>query len=864
MNVKSMVISVCICGLFGTACTTDTPYQIVIAEDASVIERLAAKELRRYVYHRTDRLLSIVSPGDRRDGRILFLIANKDRDMIQDIVPLETMMYTDLSEQEYSLRSETVDGSTILCIVGGSSIGTLYGAYAYAEQLGVRFYLHGDVIPDEKIDLSLSEINKRAAPLFNLRGILPFHDFPEGPDWWNKDDYKAIFAQLPKMRMNFVGFHTYPERLDFNGDGYKAEPLVWIGPEDDINPGGTVNAGYPILHFHTYDSTWGYAPTKTSDFHYGASQLFETDNYGADYIKDITPWPHRPEENIALFNDVGELLDESFSLAQKLGIRTTIGTETPLQVPGAVRERLNPSDNVSDESVKKELYKGIFRRINEAHPLDYFWFWTPEGWTWSDPDLESVRQTERDMQLAIEAAQEVGASFQLATCGWVLGPPHDRTEFDRILPKNMPFSCINREVGMTPVEPAFRDIQGRPKWAIPWLEDDPALISPQLWVGRMRKDALDALEYGCTGLMGIHWRTRVLGPNVAALAQAAWDQDAWNRDQSEESERDLPADDFYHDWAESQFGKNVGGEIAFIFTRIDGGPLFLRGHNQRKANLPRGSMWYQGPGAIISAVNESVHVIASKEEISEAFWFIEDLENLRSSLNGAGNIERFDYWLNTFRFARATALLGFILDELDEVVRITQQNEDRNDQARTIREVAFPLRLETTALWEEMVKTLLLTVSNTGEMGTIANLEQHNLGKLNILGKHDSLLTALSEQPLPASTRLTTDYDGPLRVIVPTKRTLLEDSEDLYVRARILARQPVLSATLYWRMLGDISFKRLPMMHIARGVYQVELSNDVFLPEDIEYYIHVETETEEQSWPVTAPEINHSVVVLHQ
>ena len=67
----------------------------------------------------------------------------------------------------------------------------------------------------------------------------------------------------------------------------------------------------------------------------------------------------------------------------------------------------------------------------------------------------------------------------------------------------MAASCINREVGKAPVDPVFARIPGRSKWAIPWLEDDPALTSPQLWVGRMRRDAADALRYGCDGLMGI-------------------------------------------------------------------------------------------------------------------------------------------------------------------------------------------------------------------------------------------------------------------------------------------------------------------------------------------------------------------------
>ena len=100
--------------------------------------------------------------------------------------------------------------------------------------------------------------------------------------------------------------------------------------------------------------------------------------------------------------------------------------------------------------------------------------------------------------------------------------------FDNLLPKEMPMSCINRNVGFAPVEVGFTRVEGRPEWAIPWLEDDPGLTIPQLWVGRMRRDAADALAYGCSGLLGIHWRTRVLGPNVSALAKAAWEQKPWN------------------------------------------------------------------------------------------------------------------------------------------------------------------------------------------------------------------------------------------------------------------------------------------------------------------------------------------------
>ena len=175
----------------------------------------------------------------------------------------------------------------------------------------------------------------------------------------------------------------------------------------------------------------------------------------------------------------------------------------------------------------QELYEGIFRRAAEAYPLDYYWFWTPEGWTWSGVKEEEIKATMEDLANAIAARAKAQAPFRLATCGWVLGPQQDRAMFDKVLPKDMAVSCINRQVGYTPVDAGFAEVQGRSKWAIPWLEDDPALSSPQLWAGRMRRDAADALSYGCDGLMGIHWRTRALGPNIGALAHAAWEQGAW-------------------------------------------------------------------------------------------------------------------------------------------------------------------------------------------------------------------------------------------------------------------------------------------------------------------------------------------------
>ena len=504
---------------------------IICSKDSPFAERLASKEVRRYIYLRTGRLSPLLDSLPAQNDATLIVVGEKNLPAVQSLLSdaeLATMINS-LAPEQYAIKTVEYLGRPAWLIVGGDSIGTLYGAYRFAEHLGVRFYLHGDVIPDERIPLKLPALDECGKPLFHVRGILPFHDFPEGPDWWSRDGYKAILGQLPKMGMNFFGLHTYPE------GNVGPEPLVWIGTPDEVVPDGKVKASYPARHY-TARSTppaWGYEPGKTSDFVFGAAEMFDRDDYGADYMRDTHPWKEMsPEQCNALFDRMGEFLDDVFTYARHLGIKTCIGTETPLTVPTVVKQRLQAAGkNPADPAVVQELYEGMFQRIAKTHPLDYYWLWTPEGWTWEAVKQEQIAATVADFRAFTAAAQKVKVPFTLATCGWVLGPPQNPALFDEFLPKDMPMGCINRTVGNTPVEPGFAKVRGRPKWAIPWLEDDVGMTIPQLWVGRMRKDAADALKYGCTGLMGIHWRTRILAPNASALAKAAWDQSGWSDDE---------------------------------------------------------------------------------------------------------------------------------------------------------------------------------------------------------------------------------------------------------------------------------------------------------------------------------------------
>lgn len=469
--------------------------------DATQLERLAGAEVRRYLYLRTGELAEVRAGAT--DATITIALDPA------------------LAEQQFALRGK----GKALKLTAREPLGTLWAAYRLAELLGIRFTLSGDVIPDERIPFSPPRVDETHSPAFAKRGLQPFHDFPEGPDWWTLDDYKAILSQLAKLRMNFFGLHTYPEGMP------NAEPTTWIGLASDIGEKGTVRFAYPSWWFNTAIDGWGYHARRTSDFSFGASQLFDRDDFGSPVMHRDVPRPWSREACAGVFASSGAMLNDAFRFGRSVGIQSCVGTETPLVIPADLRKRLEAMGKSPDDpKAVADLYEGIFRRVSEAYPVDYYWLWTPER-------AIQVSQTQADLKAMLAGYAKARPAFKLALCGWGWLANNFET-FDADLPKDVAFSCINDEVGNAAVSPKFASVSGRGKWAIPWLEDDPGLTMPQLWVGRMRADAIDAKRYGCDGLMGIHWRTRAISPNLEAIAQAGWRVDEWRK---KHEEKDKPA-----------------------------------------------------------------------------------------------------------------------------------------------------------------------------------------------------------------------------------------------------------------------------------------------------------------------------------
>ena len=494
----------------------------------SPLETFAAKEVRRYFYLRTGRLIPMQPvtslPSNPANA---FVLGRKDRAFMREAASRYSLggLLGGLGPDSFRLRTVSSQGRPVVLICGGDDVGVLYAAYRFAEAMGVRFGLHGDTIPDGRLPATLPVVDAGGKPLFAVRGIIPFHGLPEGPDWWDTDGYLAVIGQMAKLRLNLIGLHAYPEYLPYS------EPSVWIGLTNDIGPGKKVRFSVPSAFYSTLERKVGLTPKRTSDFSFGASQMFDVDDYCSPVNAGLLrgwPIPLDLDNSNLTFERTAEMFDAAFSEGRRLGVKSAIGSETPLTIPWEIGLRIQ--DQGRDwhaPGVPAEVYEGIFRRAYQAHALDYYFLWTKEDWTWVGVSEDDLQATVTDVFSAITGLNRSKAPIKLAMCGWVAGPAQNPRIFDDLLPKSIPVSSLGRSVGRSTVDRAYGEMQGRSRWAVSWLEDDGSITTPPLWVGRVRRDAAEALHYGCNGFLGIHWRTRIINPSLVALSEACWDQRDW-------------------------------------------------------------------------------------------------------------------------------------------------------------------------------------------------------------------------------------------------------------------------------------------------------------------------------------------------
>jgi hypothetical protein len=459
-----------------------------------------------------------------------------------------------------------------------------------------------------------------------------------------------------------------------------------------------------------------------------------------------------------------------------------------------VRERLARAgiDPASPAAARK-LYAGMFKRIQQTHPLDYFWLWTPETWTWHPETPRDVNLTLSDVDVAETVLKEIGAPFKLALTGWVLGPKGSRSSFHRKVPQHIPMSALHRFMGQSPIDPAYSEMPGRELWAMPWLEEDLNLTGPQFWTGRMRKDAADALAYGCTGLIGLHWRTRETGLAARALAEAAWNQTPWNpqvgvllsddtpneivplsRPAPDDTAygRALSAAELIEDWAFHEAGPIGGPALARVIRDLDG----TRKLNPLPLYVPIGKL-----DADPTPWNEA----------RKRYAFITKLETAAEKISDLAHQERLAFWIGQFNYVRFAHEICCRRHELETWLEADTRAMKAAGAVTRYRAVAKAA--------EGLLRAKLHVASSWADWGTLCMIHLNEKWLPEALHGLRRRVEKLYGLHLEA---LDTSYTGPARWIVPTWPLERSANEPMNVSAFFLSKESPVKTRLAWRSVG--------------------------------------------------------------
>ena len=527
---------------------------IDVAGQSHPLIDLAAAELRRYVG---------LAPATSQDVPHFILQSG-----LSDVHPQGYVVSTD---------------NATVTIAAAQPIGVLYGVYGFLEHLGFGFYLGGDTYPNPD-SFHWKPVNIRAEPVFDIRGSLVWPNFLNSPATWDLPDYQVFFDHMVKMKNNLVHVPAYGTPLEaYPPDGsatyfldsarrlHYADETAWRGG-DPFATSLTYGWGTPARR---WGRTSGF---RCEEFGFGTGDWFDTDVFGST----ATVEGSTREEQIV---GAQETFAQALEYAHKRGLQIALGME----VEG------NPFDPEVDASLKSRL-----NHILSVYPtLDYLAIWQAESRSWTGPGLGEVdewfkspafREEYEEVcehfdylgraDLVAEAVRlsayvnrihaitaELRPGLRLLVCGW--GGDHWMRStdlypgLDKTLPIDVIFSSLDNidPSAARSLSRVYGEVSDdRDCWPVPWFESDAGGSRRDQWGPQPNTHIFadlcrDAREKGCSGFVGIHWRTRDLEEVFAYCARYAWDQVGY--------------DEFYDEYARTAYASEYSGEISLLLRELE-------------------------------------------------------------------------------------------------------------------------------------------------------------------------------------------------------------------------------------------------------------------------------------------------------
>jgi hypothetical protein len=181
---------------------------VTIGPEADDLERYAASELCGYLM----KLYAIkVRPTTTMPGSadLGLLVGSPDTNPAVAAALGKTVWPT-LSDQGLVLKRASLGGKPVLVIGGGSPQATMWAVFELVERWGVRYLLHGDVLPEERGPFRLPETDITLEPALKVRQWRVINEHAMGPVSWGLADYRPVVDQLCKLKFNRIFAYIWP------------------------------------------------------------------------------------------------------------------------------------------------------------------------------------------------------------------------------------------------------------------------------------------------------------------------------------------------------------------------------------------------------------------------------------------------------------------------------------------------------------------------------------------------------------------------------------------------------------------------------------------------------------------------------
>jgi hypothetical protein len=494
------------------------------------MENYAAKELCRYVNSLSGELphtinVSINGNTSKESG---YILGRAGHNLLIDHLIKAGQLNLKAGNpgpQGYVLKKLNLDGHEVIVIAANDETGVLYGVYGFLEEhLGISFSFDGDVLPGKKsVAELLPDVDEAKTPAVEVRGLLPWTNFPQSATSYSWEDWKYILDQMAKMRMNFLHIHNYSGEEGHNEMFHNFEvdgklSRVWMA---------TARSG------HAWGSYPGWDPNK---YPLGSSDLFDDYDFGADCALH-----NEKLDNRQVFRKGVNEFQRVIAYAHTRGIRIGLGLDINL-IPDSYQ--MDPQD-------PKVIAARVKQIETDYRNLDYLLCFQSEGL--SDPAAVNERKIWRNIFDGFyNGLKKSMPGLRLAVAGWGIRAVDVATLPEDVICAPISHYSDGCENGS--------EFGKREYWGCPWLERD---FNSSIYYYPYNMDISNTIRAwqdrapNMKGFYALTWRiTDAIKPKAWFMSRAAWD----NKNELNSSET------LYRKFAEQQYGPGAASLLTSIIN----------------------------------------------------------------------------------------------------------------------------------------------------------------------------------------------------------------------------------------------------------------------------------------------------------